>query len=90
VQKLIAGPTVFICNECVITCLNVISVHAYDESKNSGELNFCANADQDHTRVLKLQAGVWLVTEPGTGDSPLMRTIAHRVDELTISPPEDE
>ena len=42
VRKLIAGPTVFICNECVHLCLAVIE----DNTMQDKQIELSANADK--------------------------------------------
>jgi ATP-dependent Clp protease ATP-binding subunit ClpX len=37
VKKLVAGPTVYICNECVLLCVDVIAADVDDETRKKLE-----------------------------------------------------
>ena len=66
VRKLIAGPTVFICNECVHACMDIIQDNkvAADEPKNSAASFHFSEA---HIVRLDLEAD-FLATERQMGD----------------------
>lgn len=43
VERIIAGPGVFICDECIKVCTNIIEDDEYDDS----EFNYCLNKEND-------------------------------------------
>jgi ATP-dependent protease Clp ATPase subunit len=63
VRKLIAGPTVFICDECVTLCTGIITEEAaMDRLKRRG--CFVSKADAERLAWMK----TWTTAEPQTNE----------------------
>jgi ATP-dependent protease Clp ATPase subunit len=78
VKKLIAGPTVFICDECVVLCVDVIATDALVRAEQEDVVNLSPREDEPH-RLTTLVDGVHLVVEKKATHCDFLRTLAHRM-----------
>ena len=57
VRKLIAGPSVFICDECVDLCNDIIREEVQEAQAESNAHAACAKGDQRHSRPVRHWSG---------------------------------
>ncbi len=81
VKKLLAGPSSFICDACVVLSVEVLSLNLKEAANSEGVVTLSPQADEPH-RIISVRPGVTLVVTQEGANCDFLKTLAHRMSPL--------